>query len=56
MSVSVFVIMQVCKLGAKIARLFHSDSVEAFFKISIPFDSSQCRSSFRMIFLQGRLQ
>ena len=31
MSVSVFVIMQVCKLGAKMARLFHSDSIVAFF-------------------------
>ena len=41
MSVSVFVIMQVCKLGAKMARLFHSDWIVAFFFISIPFDSSQ---------------
>ena len=31
MSVSVFVIMQVCKLGAKMARLFHSDWIVAFF-------------------------
>ena len=31
MSVSVFVIMQVCKLGAKVARLFHSDWIVAFF-------------------------
>ena len=45
MCVSVFVIMQVCKLGAKMARLFHSDWIVAFFFIiSIPFDSSQCWS------------
>ena len=50
MSVSVFVIMQVCKVKAKMALLFHSDSIGAsffffffFFLISITFDSSQCR-------------
>ena len=31
MSVSVFVIMQVCKVEGKMARLFHSDSMVAFF-------------------------
>ena len=31
MSVSVFVIMQVCKVKARMARLFHSDSIVAFF-------------------------
>ena len=31
MFVSVFVIMQVCKVKAKMARLFHSDSIVAFF-------------------------
>ena len=31
MSVSVFVIMQVCKVKAEMARLFHSDSIVAFF-------------------------
>ena len=45
MSVSVFVIMQVCKVEGKMARLFHSDSIVAFFfffffLISITFDSS----------------
>ena len=30
-SVSVFVIMQVCKVEGKMARLFHSDSIVAFF-------------------------
>ena len=41
-SVSVFVIMQVCKVEGKMARLFHSDSIVAFFffLISITFDSS----------------
>ena len=31
MPVSVFVTMQVCKLGAKMARLLHSDSIVALF-------------------------